>query len=120
MSTLSVTSDVSELTNLTAEIKRQTLALKDLRKRAAECKKRICEYMKSKDQPGVKFRDQALVLEEKTTRATKKKADKVADTIKILRANGIADPSKVLNELEEARKGQVKKVASLSVKTIRS
>ena len=102
----SITGDVTELNNINTEIKRLALQLKHLRKKAEECKGRICNYMKENEQPGVRYKNQAILLETKKKNAVKKKAELETDTIEILRKHGVVNAAKALEEIKKAKKGE--------------
>lgn len=115
---MSISSDIKELNSLKAEIKRLSGKLKTLRKREREVETNIVEYLKYKQQPGVKYDGNAVLLENKTKKKTKKKAEYQNDSIEILRRNGISNPEEVFNELLEAKIAEESEVNKLKFKKI--
>lgn len=103
---MSIKNDVMELESIQTEKKILGAKLKKLREREKAIQSRIAEFLRSKDQIGVKHQGTAVVLEEKEVREKKKNKERDADAIAVLRDKfGIADPEKALAEIMEARKG---------------
>lgn len=100
---MSIQNNINEINSIDTEIKRITGELKKLRQRKKELEKNIIKFLEEKEQPGVKFGKQALFLEKKTKKVNKKNKQYDQDTLKILKANGIEDPEKVLKEIKEAK-----------------
>lgn len=103
---MSIKSNVQELESIQQELKKLAKKRKELNNRKNELEKSITNYLKEKDQPGVKHQGKAIVLEEKEQRASKKTKEKDIDSSEILKKYGISDPMKVLNEILDARKGE--------------
>ena len=117
---MSISGDVNELNEINAEIKRVSLHLKNLRTRAKLVEERIVNYLREKDQPGVKFQGRAIILENKSKRVAKKKSQKEADALRILEDYGVHNPEKVLEEVLEARKGYPQEVQKLKIAKIKN
>ena len=73
---MSIKQYIDELTKIKNEIKINTLRNKDLRKRAGDLENNISEYLKSKDQEGLKYNGQAIIVENKEKIRHKTKKDK--------------------------------------------
>jgi hypothetical protein len=101
-----ISSDIDEFHNLTNEIKRLSITLKKLRNRRKKIESNIVEYLKFKEQKGVRYGDSALLIENKETRKRKKASECKIDSINILRRYGIRNAEEVLNELSNAKKGE--------------
>ena len=98
---------VTELKELSVDIKRRATEISKLRKRKEELETKITEFLVEKDQPGVKYRDVAVILEKnKYKRIPKKKAQKEEDAIEVLKHYGIGNAEKILSELIETMKGE--------------
>lgn len=102
---MSIKSDVQELHAIRAEMKLLNIKKKKLRDQEKAVETRIAEYLKVKEQPGLKHQGTAIVLQEKETRTAKKPKERDADTIEVLQKYGINNPEKALEEIMEARKG---------------
>lgn len=102
----SIQSYVNELKNLNIELKRVNKTAFDIRKKIKEAEKNIIEYLREKEQPGVKYQDMAIIIENKTKRTTKKKKDIEEDSIRVLEEHGIRNAKSVLDKILEARKGE--------------
>ncbi len=95
---------IEEFENLESEIKRNNTRNKILRKRGNELKEQIKKYLQEKEQPGVKYRDVAIVLESKEQRKVKPKKDKERSAIEYLQTIGVENPEKAYQELVEVQK----------------
>jgi DNA polymerase sigma len=116
----SISQYVNELRNINAEIKRLSKEASVLRKRAKIVEENIINYLNEKEQPGVKFKDTAIVVETKPKWSYKGKKDKDEDSIRILEENGVSNPKDVLSEIFRARKGnelESKKLKITKLKT---
>jgi hypothetical protein len=116
LSIMSIKSDVLELQSIRQEIKALSAKATILRKKAKEIEERIQEYLRAKDQIGLKHQGTAIILEEKEERAKKKNKDKDQDATYILERYGIQNPEKVLQEILEARKGEKVPKTKLQIK----
>jgi len=103
---MSIQHYINEIKNLNIELKRLNKSAAIIRKNIKEAEKNIIEFLREKEQPGVKYQDFAVILENKPKRASKKKKDIEEDSIRILEDYGIPNPKSVLFEILEARKGE--------------
>ena len=102
---MNIQEQIRELKSINIEIKRLCKTTTDLRRKSKQLEKNIIEYLNHKEQPGVKFQDTAIILENKTKREVKKKQIVEEDLLDILKNNGVSNPKDVLKEIIEARKG---------------
>lgn len=110
---------VTELKELCVQIKKHSTELKKFRKRKDELEKKIEEFLVEKDQPGVKYRDVAVILEKnKYKRVPKKKEQKKMDCINVLTHYGIGNAEKILSEIIETMKGDEVPKNSIRLKEI--
>ena len=103
---MSIQAYVSELQNLNIELKRIRQTSTDLRKKIKNVESNIMEYLKEKQQPGVKYHDTAIIIENKSKRITKPSKDKEYDSLRVLEEYGIRDAKNVLEQILESRKGE--------------
>lgn len=103
---MSIKQYIDELTKIKNEIKINTLRNKDLRKRAGDLESNISEYLKSKDQEGLKYNGQAIIVENKEKYATKPKKTKQSDIKLLLQNLGVDNPDDAYNKLIECQKGE--------------
>ena len=96
---------VNELNSIKTELKSLRARGVLLRIRAKKKEDEIEDYLASKDQPGLKYKGTAIIREVKTKHKTKKMVNQIADCIEILEKYGIPGPEKVLEELNQAKKG---------------
>lgn len=103
---MSIKNDVAELQAIKAEIQSLNTRRTKLREQLLAVETRIAQYLKSKEQPGLKNNGLAIILEEKETLGHKRPKDRDTDSIAVLERYGIKDSQKVLSELMQARKGE--------------
>jgi hypothetical protein len=116
---MSVKNNLNELNKINTEIKRLSENIRNLRSSAKEVESRVVGYLNEKEQPGVKYNGNSVVIENKEKRAPKKKEDREEDALKILRLHGIHNARDVLNELLEARKGDRVNHQKLKIKAFK-
>lgn len=114
----SIQSYISEIKNLNIELKRINKQATGIRKRIKDLEQNIINYLSKKEQPGVKFQDIAIVVENKTKREYKAKKDKEDAAIKILENRGISDSKYVLEQILEARRGNPVEDKKIKIKKI--
>jgi len=102
---MSTKADVMELKDLKTEIKRVSFTLKTLRERERKIDERLTKYLTETNQPGVKYANTAIILEQKTPSARKKKKNQESDTLEVLRKYGVSNPEQALKDITKARKG---------------
>lgn len=102
---MSIKAYVQELDSIQYELKTMAARRKKLKEREKKLMEDIKDFLREKDQVGVKHHGTAIILEEKQVRAKKKAKERDQDAIDILEQYGIDNPDKVLAELLEARKG---------------
>ena len=116
---MTIQNDVRELNQLNAEIKRLSAEARTLRKRAKEAEARIADYLKAKDQPGLKYEGQAIVLEQVTKRPARKKVEYEERAIDVMESHGVKDPERLWKELSESRRGSPQEVSKLKVRKVK-
>ena len=101
---MSIKSYIDELEQIHSEIKRNNLRNHMLRKRTKELEENIFEYLKNKNQPGIKYNGKAVIMEQKEKRPIKKKKEKEADIISFFEKLGIDEPADVYNQLQNIQR----------------
>ena len=102
---MSIKGTVLELENLQAEIKRNNLRNRELRKRSKVLHDEITDYLKNQGQDGMKYNGRAIVVERKERRPARKKDEKRYEAISVLEAAGVDDPDKIYDQILDAHKG---------------
>jgi hypothetical protein len=102
---MSIKADVIELESIRSEIKLLNIRRKKLKQAEKIVEERISQYLKAKEQPGLKHQGTAVILEEKEMPGPKKNKDRDNDAISVLKKYGIQDSEKILKEILDARKG---------------
>lgn len=96
---------INELEQLKKEIKNNNIRNSMLRKRIKELEMNITSYLTEKGQPGLKYGNNAIILENKEKRLAKNKKEKETDIISLLNELGVQDPVKAYTKIQEAQKG---------------
>jgi hypothetical protein len=115
---MSIRGDVEQLETIRREMKILADKRKVLKQREAQIIERISSYLKSKNQPGVKYQGKAVIMEEKETFKRRKPKESDADAVTVLERYGVKSPQKVLNELLSTRKGEKVVKTKLKYKNI--
>lgn len=113
-----IASIITELKDLTNEIKNRSLEMKKLRKRRDELEEKMCKFLDEKGQPGIRHKGIAVIAQDKDKRLPKKKKDKKEDGVSILRQSGVNNAENVYDKLLESMKGDTvpkKKIILTSV-----
>lgn len=103
---MSIKNYVDELENIQAEIKRNNLANRNLRQRVKELEFNIREYLIEKGQHGLKYKDKAIIIENKETRKTKGKKEKETSIISLLEELGVSHANEAYNKLLDVSKNE--------------
>lgn len=96
---------VDELNQLKTEISRNNAINKKLRERCNNLQQLIKEYLQEKNQSGLKYNGQAILVENKEKRANKSKKEKEAAAINFLYSIGVSNAEEAYQQLEDAKKG---------------
>lgn len=110
---MSIKQDMHELQSIRHEIKVLNGRRKSLREKEKDVEQRIQDYLRSKDQPGVKYNGTAIILENKEQRKVKKAKDRDRDALDILEEYGIENGQQVLQRILDARRGDPVPVSKL-------
>ena len=118
---MSIQGEVNELNLITQELKDLNARARALRQRKKVIEATILAYLESKDQPGIKYHGQAIVIQEKEKRANKKPKERDEDAIAVLRGKGFtfADAETILKDMMEARKGPPVQNKNIKVQSLR-
>lgn len=117
---MDIKGNVTELQEIDIEIKRLSQSLKQLRERKKLLEKKIIAFLDSNDQPGVKYNNVALVIEEKNKCVRKKPDQKKQDCIDILKKYGLnKNADELMVELSFAMKGYSKKEKKIKMRKIK-
>jgi len=111
-----IASIVTELKQISVEIKNRAIELSKLRKRKQALDEQIIKFLKEKEQPGIKYQGIAVIAEDKTSRKPKKKSQKMEDCISIMKHYNIDNAERVLKDLIETMKGDEVETQSIVLK----
>lgn len=107
---------VDELLRLKEALKRNRREGSRMRRRLKQLEEELGLYLESKEQSGFKYRNLAIIKENKIKRAIKKKKEKETDSIRFLEQQGIKNPQKILDGILECRRGEPVEQIKLSYK----
>lgn len=116
---MSIKADVQELESIRSEIKLLNIRRKKLKEKEKEVETRIAEFLRARDQIGLKHQGTAILIETKETNVKKKQKEQLSDTMEILKKHGVEDAQKVWEEILEARKGEKTTKEKLLVQKIK-
>jgi hypothetical protein len=102
---MSIQADLDELSNLNIEISRLQDTLRVYRNQKKRVEERVIAFLKEQETHGVRYNNQAVLLETKNFRNKKRKADKIQDLAGVLRRHGITNPDGILRDILEAQRG---------------
>jgi len=117
---MSIVNFINELQSIYAAIAKNNKENASLRKRAKVIEQDITNYLESKEQPGVKFQDTAIVVDKRQKWSYKSKKDTEEDSLRILEDCGVPNPKEVLDELSKARKGNEIETKKIKIKKIKA
>lgn len=117
---MSIQGYVTELQGLKNELKNLNKKRADTLKKIREVESKISEFLKEKQQPGVKYQGTAIILEQKEKPGKKKNKDRDLDAISVLKDCGIEDAENIFKKLMEARKGPLELKETLKLAKIKN
>jgi len=114
-----ITAYFKEFNELDAEVKIRSDELKKLRSRQKELSEKLKAFLIETKRPGVKIpqSEKAIILEERQSRKAPTKEEKGKAIETVLSHYGIRNGTKLLEELDEARRGPETTVSR--IKTIK-
>tara|TARA_A100001011_G_scaffold360447_1_gene407743 strand:- start:1573 stop:1932 length:360 start_codon:yes stop_codon:yes gene_type:complete len=117
---MSIKGYIDELNKIKNEIDRNNKINKQLKTRMKELNDAIAEYLKNKQQTGIKYNNQAIIIEQKSKIIPKKKKDIENDMLLVLKSLGLNDPRQALNELESVRNNGRQNQDKIKLKNLKS
>lgn len=99
-----ITSTVTELKALSVELQRLSTEVTKLRKRKKELETVLTKFLEERKQPGFKYKNMAIIAEEKNQQVSKPKDERLKDSIELLRHHGVQNADKVYEELMKNQK----------------
>jgi ABC-type oligopeptide transport system ATPase subunit len=117
---MSIKGFVEELEKIETEIKINNKKNATLRKRVKEIKENIAQFLREKDQVGLKHNGRAIIMETTEKRIPKKKKEKEASVLSLLEELGIDEPDKAYQQLLEVQKGEAVEKHNIKIKKLQS
>mgnify|MGYP003328252247 CR=1 FL=1 len=120
---INMTSEIAryldEIENIKYEIGRFKLGIKKLKARQADIEKELQKYIREKNQPGFKYNNIVVTLDNRNKIKRKTKKQKEEDQIEALRKLGITNPNEVIQVLAKSGKGNVVEYESVKIKNLK-
>jgi hypothetical protein len=91
--------DLETYTDLCAKIKATRAELKEMNKIKAQVEKRITEFLKAREIPGVNFHGIKIIIEKRMRKPRTKKSEERARIAKVLQAHGVANTDSIIDQL---------------------
>ena len=104
---MSIKGYIDELNSLHQEIKHNNARNRELKKRVKSIESHITEYLKMKEQSGLKYNGQAILLESKPKYSTKPCKEKKDDVKSFLAGLGLDDIDGAYEKLLEVQRGEL-------------
>ena len=114
---MSIKAQVAERESIMTELKGMSARSKVLRARCKTLDDEISAYLERTNQPGLKFRGTIIRREEKEWRPMKKKSDRTASALELLRERGVNNPEKLLADLKDAQREEATERTVLKFKS---
>lgn len=115
-----IQSNVQELRNINIEIKNLQARIKQLRNRSTAIEKDILTYLNEKEQPGVKFQNTAIIIENKAKSIKKNNKDVEKLQVELLRDSGVSNAEEVLKKMSEIKKGDAIQMQKLKIQNFKA
>ena len=104
---MSIKGYIDELNSLHQEIKYNNARNRDLKKRVKTIEIHITEYLQIKDQAGLKYKGQAILLESKPKYSIKPPKEKMNDIKTFLSSLGLDDVDGAYERLLDTQRGGI-------------
>jgi hypothetical protein len=111
---------INELEAVKLEIKRNSDSTKRLRARATQLEEEIKDYLDSKQQQGLKYKDQRITLENTVKRPRKAQKKKTEEMIQWFKERGFVDPERACMEIKDLQQGNEIETTRIRVKKEKS
>lgn len=110
---------IDEIENIKYEIGRFKEGIKKLKARQSDIEKELQKYIREKNQPGFKYNNIVVTLDNRNKIKRKTKKQKEEDQIEALRKLGITNPNEVMQVLAKSGKGNVVEYESVKIKNLK-
>jgi hypothetical protein len=112
---MSLQHDLDELNNINLEIRRLTNTIREFRKQKKVVEDRVIAFLKNQETQGVRYNDQAVILDNKNIRNKKKKKEKLDEIHSVLNKYGIKSSDTLIQEIMDAQRGSIESNECLKV-----
>lgn len=108
---------IKQLEVYDTELKRLNKEIKEIRAKRIEHEKRLLEFLKTNDQPGLKFQGRAYIYDQSTMTKPKKKVDRERDLKQTLEKFGVRANDAMVDEVMKSLKGSTYVKDKITTKT---
>jgi hypothetical protein len=115
MNVQKVRADMIELRNLNLEITRLKTTLKQLQEKSNTLLSSVQTYLKLTNQQSISVGDFKVEATMKKKRERKKKVEKEQDVIQVLQNNGVRDAKRLVGQIFDSMKGEIKEQTVVKV-----
>lgn len=109
----SIQASIDELEAINTELGRLREQSRVLKDRKETLEDSVIQFLNERDQPGIKYRGQAIIMKNALRRKRKKKQEKHQDLSEVLRNYGVSDVNRALEDILEAQRGTTHNQACL-------
>lgn len=117
MNVQKVRADMIELRNLNIEITRLKSTLKQLEEKSNTLLNGVQNYLKLTNQQSISIGDFKIEATMKKKRERKKKVEKEQDVIQVLQNNGVRDAKRLVGQIFDSMKGEMKEKSVVKIDT---
>jgi seryl-tRNA synthetase len=112
---MSIQADLDELSNIDYEIKRLKATLQSMKQQRDTVEQRVIQFLKSQEQPGVRYQGKAVLLDVKKRTHRKKKLEKEADMASVLKDYGVRDAEHALRAILNVQRGNAVEADTIKI-----
>lgn len=117
---MSIQSSITELEAIKIEMKRNNESNRRLRERSKVLELQIQDYMVAKEQVGLKYKNQSIILEDSVSRRRKVDKKKNTELVEWLKTRGVSEPEKACLEIRELQKGEEIEVKKIKIRSLKN
>jgi len=110
---------IDEIENIKYEISRFRQGIKKLKDRQKTIENELQKYIREKNQPGFKYNNIIVTLDNRNKLKRKTKKQKQEDQIQALKTLGIPNPNEVIQALNKSGKGNVIKYEAVKIRNLK-
>ena len=110
---------IDEIENIKYEVSRFRKGIKKLKDREKTIENELQKYIHEKNQPGFKYNNTIVTLDNRNKLKRKTKKQKEEDQVQALKNLGISNPNEVIQALNKSGRGNVIEYESVKIKNLK-